>query len=953
MQKAFYLVLFTFVFTSFFSQTGKISGTILDSKTAESLPGAMATLEGTGKGAIADFDGKFVISAITPGKYTLIVSYISYDSKKIAEVEVKSNDLTEVNILLDPSTSKDLQEVEVVVTLNKENNTALVLQQKNNAIVSDGISAETIKRTPDRSTSDVLKRISGASIQENKFAIIRGMNDRYNAAYINGAPLPSSESDRKAFAFDIFPASILDNLVIVKTATPEMPADFAGGIININTKNIPEKNFQSISLGTTYHTLTTFKNFKKYEGGKYDWLGFDDGSRGLPSTIPATKDYPNLNADKGLLAKQITPSWKIDNDKKAGLPINLQYSLGQNFKLFKNDFGIVFAYTYINNFTRTQNIRREFEESGTGIIKRYELIDTIYNKTVLNSSLLNFAYKIGSNNQLSFKNLFSINSEDRLSIRKGVRELDNDPHQFEKSSNRWFTQNRLYSGQLEGTHFIAKPKIKINWVGGYSDVARKIPNLRRIVYQKQALIEEDTNSVYAAVVQNNGTIPTAAGNMFWADTKEDIKSFKISISKQIDFEKVKNELKVGGMYQVRNRTFDVRNLGYSRYRISGSKPFESSLLLLPEDSIFDPKNLGVLENGNGGFKLDEASKLQDSYKAGSVLYAGFLMTDTRIFEKLRLVGGLRLESYYQKLEYSEKIDEVIKIDTTVTDLLPSVNLIYSLSDKINIRASYYQTVSRPEFRELAPFAFYNFVNDNVLSGTPDLKRALIHNYDLRFEFYPGAGQLLSATGFYKEFFNAIELINRPGTSGAPELSYRNVTFVKNYGAELEYRFKLSIFHKNDSNIFLNNTTVFTNLSLIKSLVDMRSIVGANKSFRPLQGQSPYIVNAGVQFLHPTKYWGASISYNVIGRRIFIVGNTQEPDVWENHRHVIDVQFTKSFLKNKLELKLNISDILAQDLLFYQNIYSVNESDKYNKDIDNRWQENNFGRRISLSLNYKF
>ncbi|MBK7818592.1 MAG: carboxypeptidase-like regulatory domain-containing protein [Sphingobacteriaceae bacterium] len=209
MQKAFYLVLFTFVFTSFFSQTGKISGTILDSKTAETLPGAMATLEGTGKGAIADFDGKFNISGITPGKYTLIISYISYDSKKIAEVEVKANDVVDVNILLDPSTSKDLQEVEVVVTLNKENNTALVLQKKNNASVSDGISAETIKKTPDRNTSDVLKRVSGASIQENKFAIIRGLNDRYNAAYINGAPLPSSESDRKAFAFDIFPGILI------------------------------------------------------------------------------------------------------------------------------------------------------------------------------------------------------------------------------------------------------------------------------------------------------------------------------------------------------------------------------------------------------------------------------------------------------------------------------------------------------------------------------------------------------------------------------------------------------------------------------------------------------------------------------------------------------------------------------------------------------------------------
>ncbi len=953
MNRKLFILLNILFALNIYAQNGKISGTIIDSKTSETLPGAMALVEGTGNGAMADFDGKFIINNVPPGKVNVVISYISYNTKKITDVEVKAGDVTDLSVTMDAATSQDLQEVEVVVTLNKENNTALVLQQKNNASVSDGISAETIKRTPDRSTSDVLKRISGASIQENKFAIIRGMNDRYNAAYINGAPLPSSESDRKAFAFDIFPANILDNLVIVKTATPEMPADFAGGIININTKNIPEKNFQSISIGSTYHTLTTFKNFKTYKGGKFDWLGFDDGSRALPDAIPSTKDYPTLNAEKALLAKQITPSWKIDADKNAGLPVNLQYSIGQNFKLFKNDFGIVFAYTYINNFTRTQNIRREFEESGTGVIKRYELVDTVYNKTVLNSSLLNFAYKLGSNNQISFKNIFSINSEDRLSIRKGVRELDNDPHQFEKSSNRWFTQNRLYSGQLEGTHFIPKPKLKVNWVGGYSDVARQIPNLRRIVYQKQALVEEDTNSVYAAVVQNNGTIPTAAGNMFWANTKENIKSFKVSISKQLDFEKVKNEIKIGGMYQIRNRVFDVRNLGFSRYRISSSQPFDSNLLTLPEDSIFDPKHLGAMDNGKGGFKLDEASKIRDSYKANSVLYAGFLMTDTRIFEKLRFVGGARLESYYQSIQYSEKIDEIIELDTTVIDILPSANIIYSLSDKINIRASYYQTVSRPEFRELAPFAFYNFVNDNVLSGSPDLKRALIHNYDLRFEFYPGAGQLLSVTGFYKEFFNAIELINRPGTSGAPELSYKNVDFVKNYGGELEYRFKLNMFHKNDSNVFLNNTTVFTNLSLIKSLVDMRKIVGANKEFRPLQGQSPYIVNAGVQFIHPTKNWSTSLSYNVIGRRIFIVGNTQEPDVWENHRHVIDFQITKSIFKNKLEMKLNISDILAQDLLFYQNIYAVNESDKYNKDVDNRWQENNFGRRISFSLNYKF
>jgi hypothetical protein len=224
------------------AQTGKIIGKIVDAKTGETLPGATVLIEGTTKGASSDFDGNFSLGGLQPGKYTIIASYITYDNKKFVDVVVKANDVTEFNITLDQSSSQTLGEVVVQAEMNKENTNTLFVMQKNNASVSDGISSESIKKTPDRSTSDVLKRVSGASIQDNKFAIIRGMSDRYNAAYLNGSPFPSSESDRRAFAFDIFPAGILDNLVILKTATPELPGDFAGGVILITTKNIPEKN---------------------------------------------------------------------------------------------------------------------------------------------------------------------------------------------------------------------------------------------------------------------------------------------------------------------------------------------------------------------------------------------------------------------------------------------------------------------------------------------------------------------------------------------------------------------------------------------------------------------------------------------------------------------------------------------------------------------------------------
>lgn len=942
------------------AQTGKISGVIVDAKTGETLPGATALIEGTQKGAQADFDGKFSISNIPEGKVTVVVSYISYTSKKITDVIIKSNDVTNINIQLDASGSQDLGEVEVVVTLNKENNTALVLQQKNNASVSDGISAEAIKRTPDRNTSDVLKRVSGASIQENKFAIIRGLSDRYNAAFINGAPLPSSESDKKAFAFDIFPAEMLDNLVIIKTATPDLPGEFAGGIINITTKNIPEKNFQNISIAGGYNTLTTFKNYKTYDGGRYDWLGIDDGSRALPGDIPDTKVFDTLKSDaKAELAKKITPSWGIKN-KKALPQLALQYSIGRNFKLFKKEFGFIFATSYRNSTNTNENIRREFEEQGAAntnlALKKAELLDTVFTQSILNSSLLNLAYKLNENNQLSLKSLFSINSEDRVNIRHGVRDADlllqNQDAFFEKASNRWFTQNILFSSQLEGTHYLPKPKIKFKYLGGYNEVNRTIPNQRRIIYQKSSRLADDSIP-YFAVVQTNGTVPSAAGNMFWAYTKEKIYSFKYDFSMPVNFKHIKNEFKIGGMHQLRDRLFNVRNLGFSRYKKTTNPKgaFDNSVLLLPEDSIFSPEHLGLQENGLGGFKLDEATKVTDSYTASSTLHAGYAMIDSKIFEKFRIVGGLRVESYRQYFRYLKlgSHEEQI-IDTTVIDPLPSVNLIYSLNDKINFRACYYKTVSRPEFRELAPFAFYNFVYDNILSGNTQLKRATINNADVRFEYYPGAGQLLSVTGFYKQFKDPIELINRPAVSGGNELYYTNVVGAQNFGVELEYRFKLNIFSKKDSSKFLNNTTIFTNAAFIKSKVNIDTLVtiGAIND-RPLQGQSPYLVNAGILYTDHKQRWSASLSYNVVGPRIFIVGNVQEPDVWERHRHIVDFQYTQR-LSKYFELKLNVRDMLAQKLLFYQDL---DRNRKFDKTIDNLWQETTFGQTITLGLSCKF
>ena len=934
MKKLFLLL--TLISTSIYSYSQKVSGSVSDSSNGESLIGAMVLVKGESRGATVQADGTFLIDNLTKDNYDLEVRYIGYKTQTIS---IKPVEDTLLNIQLTPSV-QEITTVTVTARTNKETTTELVKLQSNSAVVMDGTNAETFKKTPDNKASDVFKRISGASVQDNKFVVIRGLSDRYNFALINGSPLPSSESDRKAFSFDIFPSNMLDNLTVMKSGSPDLPGEFSGGVININTTEPKDKNYQNLQLSLGYNTITTFRNFSTYQGSNLDFLGLGSKDRGLPTDIPRTQDFSQLNkTDKAGLASLMSTTWSTQT--RMALPTgNLQYSIGKSYK--KLSFS--FAYNYQNVTNMNNLVRRDFEEQSTEVVQKMELRDSVFTQTILNSAMANFFYKIDKNNTIYFKNLYSISSEDKVNVRSGVRELDNDPRQWEKSTNFWYTQNNLLTNQLYGKHEIKKSKL--NWNIGYSNVNRDIPNLRRIVYRKQSLLENDTTQQYVAVIQQNGTIPTAAGNMFWSKSKENIVSANYDYSLPINFGKIENNIKVGGWHQFRSRDFQSRNLGFSQYKPNGSS-FDSQLLLLGPDEIFSQQNMGLLSNGQGGFKLEESTKVSDSYSASSFLNAGFLMTDTKI-GKLRIVGGLRVESYNQKFNYIEFGSNLEKrIDTTVVDLLPSVNLIYSLSDKMKIRGSYYRTVSRPEFRELAPFNFYNFVLDNITSGNPNLKRATIDNFDVRWEMYPGKGQIISVSGFYKSFENPIELINRTGTSGAPELYFTNVNKVTNIGGEIEFRFNLGTFTKVENKL-LDNLTVYSNASIIKSVVDMSHFVGSG-SDRPLQGQSPYIINSGVFYTTPKKDLTATISYNVIGQRIYIVGNVQEPSVWENGRNVIDLQVSKK-IGEKIELKLNVKDLLSQDLVYFQDL---NGNKKYDKGIDNNWQEIKFGQTVSMSVKYTF
>ncbi len=926
-----------------------VKGVVKDGSNSDPVENAKITLIGSEKRCLSDANGVFELSGVPKGKYSLEIKASTFNVYVLNDVTVGENEVKELTIAMEAA---DLVKGPVVVTrkVKKDGNIELIRVQHNLGVVSNGISAEDIKKNNDSKVSDVMKRISGASIQDNKFIVIRGLSDRYNYAFLNGASLPSSESDRKAFSFDIFPSNILSSISVIKTASPSMPGEFAGGIINITTVEPSDKPVNSLSLSAGYNAISTFRNFYRSGDSKLDILGFGGKDRLLPTGIPGSAEYAALDIhERARWAQKMNYNWAPE--QRTAMPnSSIQYSLGKTYQ-FKNkqSFGYVAAYSYQNNQTFSLNTRREFEESATGVVKRMELIDSVFTQNILNTGMLNLKYSFSPKSNIQFKNLYSVNSEDKINVRNGVRELDNDPRQWEKATNFWYTQNKALSSQLYGTH--DNEKLVFNWNLGYSNVDRVIPALRRVIHRKYSLNEEDPNEQYIAVIQNNGTIPTAAGNMFWSDANESIYSAIYDVEKRFQLDSFNINLKVGAMHQYRDRDFQARNFGFSKYD-GGGVDFYDSLLLASPSSIFNEENLGLMENGRGGFKLDEATNVDDSYQASSFLNAGYVQIDGNWNQKIRLNGGLRVESYRQAFNYIEfGSNNDTNITTTVVDFLPSANLIVSLTPRMNIRASSYKTVSRPEFRELAPFTFYNFVIDNIISGDPNLQRATIMNYDLRYEYLIGNGQNFNISGFYKDFTNPIELVNRTGTSGASELYYTNVPGVTTFGGEIEYRFNLGFLSKKENHKLWDQLSINLNASLIKSRVEIGdSLFGQNEypDGRPLQGQSPYIINAGIYYQSQDKKWAFTAAYNRVGQRIYIVGNEQEPSVWENGRNLIDFQLTRNFGET-FEMRLNVKDALANELVFFQDL---NKNQKFDEG-DNEWQNVTFGQTVSLSLKYNF
>lgn len=918
MKKASLLLLGILVSVVVFAQSGGIVvGTIKNEDNGEPLIGVSVSILQTTKKVSSDISGNYTLAGVNAGSYTLEFSYLGFAKKQITDVEVQSGKVTTLNVVLSKAASQELEEVVIRGTFKKESINALYAQQKNSAIISDGISSEQIKRSPDKNTSEALRRVSGTTIQDNKFVIIRGLSDRYNVAMLDGSVLPSTEANRRAFSFDIIPSNLIDKLIISKTATPDLPADFAGGAVQVTTKDIPERNSISFGLGYGYNTASTFKDFYQTKKNFLNYAGYDDGSNKLAKNFPSLQEVQTgLSAKWNRLALKSLPNDFAIQTKSALPSQTYQFTLARVKNFADNSrFGAIFSINYRNAQTISPEIRRDWYV--------YNYTDNQYKFSTNLGALANFAYAF-NRSKITWKNLYNQSYDNVYLQRTGT-------NGGQSSNNKFFAydilQKSLFKSTLEGEHALSDKNDKLKWTASWSNVVNDQPNQMKINYQRS--IDAVGNVPYLANITSIGKENTR----LFSHLNENIWSGDVAYSLPMEFFNTQSTFKAGVGAQYRKRNFDARFIGFELNTLAMDIEEQNRIRGLAPDEIF---NTSLIDKNY--YKLGEVTGNGDKYDANSLTNSGYLMMDQKIVEKFRAVYGVRVENYNIKLNTVSKQE----INSTKLDVLPSVNLIYSLTSKTNLRASYYRTIARPELRELASFPYYDYENMGMITGNVNLKRSSIQNVDVRFETYPSAGEVLSISAFYKGFTDAIEPY-RYDVNSTPDITYFNTPKATLYGVELEARKNLTFIVDNE---FAKNTIAYVNLSLVHSKVDNLKDQKYIDQTRPMVGQSPYVINAGLQHSAMDNKLNFNVLYNRIGKRISQASGIRFASTWEAPRNVLDFQVGYKVLKTKGEIKLNAGDILNNPI----NVY-------YDNSKLNQPNETNFkykpGSNYSLSFSYSF
>lgn len=890
---------------------GSITGQLVDEQTGEPLIGVTVMLENTVLGAASDLDGRYSISKIPPGTYNLIVRLIGYSTVTVKSVRVNEKQTTHINLSMSSEAYKS-QDI-VVIARNIENTEAALLKdrQRSNSI-SDAISAESIEHSGSGNAAEAMTQVTGASVVDGKYVFIRGLGDRYSNAQLNGSELPSSDPDQNAFQMDLLPSNMLDNIVVIKSFTADQPGNFSGGIIDIDTKTFPESFSLKFSSSSSYNTQATFNNgFLTYQGGRLDWLGIDDGTRSIPGDLQNASvpdiSFAFTNPTQAHLLDTYSKSF---NSTMAPItkaaPINQSYafSIGNKINLHGRQLGYLASINYGHRYLYYNNgqVGRWRLSGNTGeatsLTKDFYLSDSQGKSEVNWGGLFMTSYKLNNNNEIGTNLIYSKSGESEARYLSGKFYDGNlPPDATYETRVLKFTERTLESLQLNGRHhFGSGSGIDLDWNGTLARNTQAEPDLRYFSDHYTVSSDGDTSYTIRPAIY---TVP----QRYFRDLSETHAAldFKLSIP-FTQWSDLSGKFRLGGLMSYKKRDSNERIFEYQNQ--------DPNLYNGNPQDFFSDNNTGIIDSSGGiytfGNYIVDASEARSNYKGDQTIAATFGMLESPISERLRFIGGLRFEK--------TKIDVVTedlsyipgKLDNN--DLLPSASLIYQLDNRTNLRAAYGRTLARPTFRELAPFPSWDFANGYYFIGNPDLERTLIDNLDLRLEWFSSPGEILAASVFTKRFQNPIE---RAIKNDNGEIQYQNVDRANVYGLELEFRQKLDKIHSYFANFLFGG-----NFSLIRSRVDIpesemviiRTYDPHADGTRPLQGQSPYLLNLDLTYDNAISNTMASLSFNVFGERLSEVSLGGTPDVYELPRPDFDLVMTQKVLGG-LQMKFSAKNIL--------------------------------------------
>ncbi|MFY9151024.1 MAG: TonB-dependent receptor [Prolixibacteraceae bacterium] len=906
------------------TQTGVIRGTIADANTKETLIGATVALQGTTNGAITDFDGNFRIEKVGAGAYNLVVSYISYDSQ-IVRVELTNGQESVVNVELKPA-SVDIEEVNVVAKRRENTEVSLLSGLKAGNLIVSGISAQQISKSQDKDAAEVIRRVPGITITNGKFVIVRGLIERYNSVMLNGATAPSFEADKRAFSFDAIPSGLINNILIYKSPAPELPADFAGAAINIETKDVADENSLVISYSAGYTQNATFsKDFNTYQGSKTDWLGWDNGSRNIPAGVPDRQSFANLydfsdaqaNAQKfediTSVSKLFSNNWETYT-KSPFLDQSFSIASQRRFLLGKVTFGNLSAFNFGQTNTNIDRNRTEYQglSEFTGEVdKDFDFKDVISSRNSKMGFIHNWNILYGNNQKLEFRNFLNQNGTSSTSIRNGINYYDG---KTQRIYDLRFVSRMVYSGQLAGEQKFNQEQTSVKWMLGYGLTKNKQPDNRRLTYVQDKTDGSSFTDNYYLLIQNSPNVYDAG--RLWSDMTEKIYDVKIDLEQKFKLFGTEKDwiLKTGGFYEKKERSFNSRIIGAVAFRNTPFDMHNTATNLFVPENIFFRKT----QPTQYGFTYKDVNRPEDSYNASDKIQAGYIGLQIPVLNKVTLYGGVRVEKFSRLITdfyVPTPTPELYDITRDTTNFFPSVNLSYNINEKHLIRASYGKTVNRPEFREMANFAYQDFDMFAIVHGNDTLQNAYINSYDLRYEWYPSLGEMVSVAAFYKDFSNPIEVFLIPAGTG---YDYKPFNTEKAYsmGLELDVRKQLTELGSAAGFLhYLKDLTIIFNTSYIKSEIQT-DLPFAREKHRIMQGQSPFIMNLGLNYLNPDNGLSVNLSYNTVGKRIAYVGSPVNPHTWELPRNSLDLTIQKRIGK-RTTVKLGMKDILNDPVQFVQ------------------------------------